>query len=91
MPQALKAGGQDMQEKAADELVRWQGQGLDAIALASVAEGKAHLPVMHSDDTVGGDGHTVGVAPEIVEHLLRSCQRPLGIDNPRLVIYFERL
>jgi hypothetical protein len=41
---------------------------------------------MHIDDPVVGDGHAVGVAPEIVEHLLRSGHGPLGIDHPRLVI-----
>ena len=86
MAQALQAVGHNMQEKAADELVCWQGHGLDAIALASVAEGKAHLTVVDIDDAVVGDGHAVGVAPEIVEHLLRSCHGALGIDHPRLVI-----
>ena len=86
MAQALQAVGQDMQEKAADELVRWQGHGRNAIALASVAEGKASLPVVAINDTVVGDGYAVRGAPEIVEHLLRACHGPLGIDDPRLGI-----
>ena len=86
MAQALQTVGHNMQEKAADELVRWQGHGLDAIALASVAEGKAPLSVVDIDDPVVGDGHAVGGAPERVEPLLRSCHGLLGIDHPRLVI-----
>jgi hypothetical protein len=86
MAQPLQPVGHNRQEKAADEFVRWPGHDLEAIALASVAAGKVHLTVMHIDDTVVGDGHPGGRAPEIVEHLRRSCHRPLGIDNPRLGI-----
>ena len=89
MAYTLKAMRHNMQEKAADELVRGQGHGLDTITLASVAEGKAHLATLDIDDAMIGDGDTMGVASEIVEHLLRACHGPLGIDHPRLVI--ERL
>jgi hypothetical protein len=84
--QALHAVGPHRQEKAADALGRWQGHGREAITLASGVEGKAPLRRMHIDDPAGGDGHAVGVAPERVEHLLRSCHGPLGLDSPRLVI-----
>ena len=84
--QALQAVGDNMQQKAADELVRWQGHGLDAMTLASVAEGKTPLSVVDIDDTVIGDGHAVGVAPERVEHRPRPGHGLLGIDHPCLVI-----
>jgi hypothetical protein len=45
MAQALKAVGHNMREKTADELVRWQGHGLDAIALASISKPEAYLSV----------------------------------------------
>ena len=84
MAHALQAVGNDVQEKAADALVGFQGHGLHAIALAAVAVGKVHLAILHIDDAVIGDGHTVGVAAERVEHVSGACQRPLGIDDPRL-------
>ena len=86
MAHALQAMGNDVQEKAADELVGFQGHGLHAIALASVAVGKVHLAILHIDEAVIGDGHAVGVAAEIVEDVPRSCQRSLGIDDPLLGI-----
>jgi hypothetical protein len=89
MADTLKAMRHNMQEKAADALVCWQGHGLDTIPLASVAEGKAHLATLDSDEAVIGDGDTLGVASERVEPLPRACHGPLGIDHPRLVI--ERL
>ena len=86
MAQTLQTVGHHRQEKTADKLVRWQGHGLDAMAWASVAAGKAPRTVLHIDETVVGDGPTVGIAPERGAHLRRSCQRSLGIDNPRLVL-----
>ena len=86
MADTLKAMRHHRQEKAAEERVRWQGHGLDTIPLASVAEGKAHLATLDSDEAVIGDGDTLGVASERVEPLPRACQGPLGIDHPRLVI-----
>jgi hypothetical protein len=82
MAQALTALGQDMQEQTAEELVGRQGQGLAAIALAAIAQAEAHLSAVDSQDAVVGDSHAVGRASEIVASLLRSCQRPLGIDDP---------
>ena len=75
-----------MQATAADELVCWQGEGLKAIALTSMAISEAHLRVVNLDDAVVGDGHAVGGAPEIVAHLPRSCHGALGVDDPCLVI-----
>ena len=43
MAPTLPTGGDTIEEKAAEELVRWQGHGLAPIALASVAAGKAYL------------------------------------------------
>jgi hypothetical protein len=83
---ALKTVGYHRQEKAVEELARLQGQGLDAIALAPVAAGKAPLSVTAIDETVGGDGHAVGGVPQIVASLRRAGPGPLGITPPRLVI-----
>src|SRR5712691_361863 len=73
MAHALQALGHDMQEKAADERMRLQRHGLHAVALASVAVGKAHLAVLHIDDAVVGDGHAVCVAAAA-----QFCDVPIG-------------
>ena len=36
-----------------------------------------------TNEPVVGDGDPVGVAAEIIEHLLRATERALDIDNPR--------
>ena len=86
MTPALPAMGHTREKQAADALVRGQGHGRKTIPLAAVAEGNPHLTMVDIDEAVIGDGHTVGVAPELVEHLPRSCHGTLGIDHPRVVI-----
>lgn len=83
---ALQALGDDMHEKAADELMRLQRPGLHAVAVASVALGTAPLAVRHLEDAMVSAGHAVRVAAEIGQHMPRSCHSLLGVTDPRLAI-----
>src|SRR5262245_11999674 len=75
-----------MPEKAADECLRLQRHGLQAVALASVAVGKAPLAVLHIDDAVVSYRHAVCVAAEIVQPMPRAGHGLFGVDDPRLGI-----
>jgi len=81
---AVKATGQDMQEKAPDELVRGQGHGLVAITLwgAIVFPLEGDATFITGNQTAVGDRHSMGVARQIGEHGLRSGEGSLGIDDP---------
>ncbi len=81
---ALQALGHAMPENAAEARMHLQRHGLHAVALASVAGGKAHLAVLPIDDAVVGDGHAVCGAAERVPHRPRSCHGLRGVDDPRL-------
>jgi hypothetical protein len=81
---AVKATGQDMQEKAPDEFVRGQGHGLVAITLwgAIVFPLEGDTPLITGDQTAVGDRHSMGVARQISEHGIRSSKGAFGIDDP---------
>jgi hypothetical protein len=81
---AVKATGQDMDEKAPDELVRGQCHGLMAIALfgAIVFPFEGDTTLITGDQTAVGDRHTMGVARQIGEHGFGSGERPFGVDDP---------
>src|ERR1700679_2173421 len=87
MPNAVEATWQDMEQEAADELVRRERH--DALplwtiaAVVFVAEGDAGL--VERDQTPIRDGDPMGVAREIGEHGLRAGERWLGIDHPSLL------
>src|SRR5271163_1741429 len=87
VPDAVKATWQDMEQEAADELVRCERH--DALPLGTiaavvfVAEGDAGL--VERNQTLVRDGDPVGVAREIGEHGLGASERRLGIDHPPLL------
>ena len=87
MPDAVKAAWQDMEQEAADELVRRERH--DALPLGTiaavvlVAEGDAGL--VERNQTPVRDGDPVGIAREIGEHGLGAGERRLGIDHEPLL------
>ena len=81
---AVKAIGQDMQEKTPDELVRGQGHGLMPIALFGtiVFPLEGNTTFITGDQTAVGDRHTMGVAGQIGEHGFGTGEWTFGIDHP---------
>ena len=81
---AVEAVRQDVDEKAADELVRAERDdfvsraAIGAIIL--VPEGDA--VVVGGDQPAVGDGDAVGIAREISEHRLGSTERRLCVEVP---------
>src|SRR5271166_2374749 len=87
MPDAVKAAWQDMEQEAADELVRRERH--DALPLGTiaavvlVAEGDAGF--VEGEQPPVRDGDAVGIAREIGEYGLGAGERRLGIDHEPLV------
>src|SRR5271165_4478325 len=84
MADAVEARGQHVQQKAPDELVRVKPHRLPTAwtidAIVFPAEGDAG--VVGSNEAAVRDGDTVGVPGKIAQHLLRSRERRLAIDDP---------
>ena len=82
----MKALRQDVEQEAADELVRLKrhhlppGQAIRPVVLA--VEGDA-APIMGDEPRIR-DGHPAGVARQIGKHCLWPCEGPLGVDEPVL-------
>jgi hypothetical protein len=79
---ADEAFGQDVKEKAADELQRIENHGALSARLGVVLPAKGDLAVVNRDKPLVGDGDPVGVAREVLEHLLRAAEGRLGVDDP---------
>ena len=82
MTDAVKAVGEDMQQKAADELVGREAHDPTAPLAAIVLVGESDIVVAGCDQPRIGDRGTVSVAREIGEHLLGAAERRLGVDDP---------
>ncbi len=79
---AVEPTRQNVEQKSPDELVCREGHGFLLIVVAVVSPFKFHLAIFDVDDPMIGNGHPVGVAADIVHHLLWPGERWLGVDDP---------
>src|ERR1700692_1078780 len=79
---ADKAARQDVEQEAAQELLRSERHHSLLISVGIILPAESNLVMLESHKAVVGDGHTMGVAGEIAEHMMGSAKRWLGIDAP---------
>src|SRR5450759_2576431 len=82
---ALQAGRQNVLEEAADELVGGDGHHLGFACVAIIFPLEGNLAVFQSQEAPVGDGDAMGVAAEVLQHVLRSAKGGLGVDHPLLM------
>jgi len=79
---AVEPVREHMQQESADELISGKRHGavLSVVAIVLVAE--LHFATFDIKQAIIGDGNAVRITPHIVEYLLRSSKRRLGVDHP---------
>ena len=87
MADAVKAARQDVEQEPADELVGGERHELlpvgSVATVVLVAEGDAGL--VEGDQAAVRDGDPVGLARQVGEHRLGTCEGRLGVDGPALL------
>jgi hypothetical protein len=78
---AMEAVGQDVEEKATDELVRGKPHDAAAAAAAIILIGERHLIVIDGDKSRIGDRGAMRVAGEIGQYALGAAEGRLGVDD----------
>ena len=81
---ADKAARQDVEQEAAQELLRTEGHHSLLITVGIILPTESSLVMLESYEPVVGDGHPMGVAGEIAEHMMRTAEGGLGVDDPVL-------
>ena len=84
MADADKTARQHMQQKPAQEFVGRDGHVALLVAVSVVLPAEGDLTVGEGDQPVVGDGHAMGIAGQVVEHVFWSAEGWLGVDNPIL-------
>ena len=70
-----------MDEKSPDELLG--GEGHCVVSLVPVVlPAETHTTIFDIKQAVVGDGDTVSVSPQVIEHLLRPRERLFCVDDP---------
>jgi hypothetical protein len=80
---ADKASRENMEEEAVEEGMGIHGHFLQPISMPTVAVGEADLTIADIDETGIRDGHSMGVAADIVNDLGRARKGGFGIHHPR--------
>jgi|SRR5882762_1020063 len=81
---ADKAAGQDVEQEAAQELLRTEGHHSLLITVGIIFPAESNLVMLESHEAVVGDGHAMGVAGEIAEDMMGTAEGGLGVDDPVL-------
>src|SRR5260370_32501425 len=82
---AHEAFWQYMQEKAAEEVHGVESHDALLGAMGIIAPEEADAVSVEGGDAVVADGHAMGVAAEVTQHVFRSAEGRLGVDVPVLV------
>ena len=75
----------DVQQQTPQELHGVQRQGAQAVATLVILVAEGHLAMLQGHEPVVGDGDAVGIAGQVLEHMLGVLDGLLGVDDPLLV------
>ena len=79
VPHAVEAGWQHVQQEPAQALTRGERHRVRVrMVLSIILVADPHLPVLDVEESGIGDGDAVRVAPDVIEHLLRSGEGRCG-------------
>jgi hypothetical protein len=77
-----EARWQDVKHETADELDRIQGHRLGAAVVLGIPPTKTDLALFTAQQSAIRDGHPMGVAGQILQHVLGSAKRRLCVNYP---------
>jgi len=71
-----------MQKKAAQKLLCCHCHKLLFVAVGVIFPAKRDLAIGEANDPVIGDGHTMGVAGQVMKNMPRAAERRFGVNDP---------
>jgi hypothetical protein len=86
-PYAVEAVRRDLQPQTPQACHGLEPQSAQAVAALGVLGAAGHLAIVQRQETVVGDGHTMGRACQGREDVLGLPERCRGVDHPRLVTH----
>jgi len=81
---AHQSGRQNVEQEAAEKLLHVEGHEPFRVASCAVVPAKGHAVVVEGEESVVGNGHAVGVAAEIAQHLPGPGEGRFAVDDPVL-------
>ncbi len=84
---AVESTGENVEEESPNELLGRESHDFLLIVVAVVSPVELDLPVFNLQDPMIGNRDPVGVAADVVHHLLRTGEGRLGVDDPFHIAY----
>jgi hypothetical protein len=82
VPNLYEPCRQHMEHEASNELRCFESHRAAAVVVARVAPAKPHRAVFEVDESAVRDGDTVGIAGQILQHMVWTTEGRLGVDYP---------
>lgn len=73
-----------MEKEAPQKLLGGEGHLSLLIAVCIILPAEGDLIMLEGHKTVVGDGHAMGIAGKITQHMMGTTEGGLGIDDPVL-------
>jgi hypothetical protein len=80
--------GEDVQEKAPDELRSIQSHGLDPVVVLAIPVSEGNLAALQLYQPVVRYSHPMGVPTKVIHHQLCPLERGFAVDHPLLSVEF---
>ncbi len=71
-----------MEQEAAQELIYTQSHEPLLVAMGRIAPAEGDVAMGESNQSAVGNGDAMSVGAEITQHMFRSAERLLGVDDP---------
>ena len=71
-----------MEQEAAKELIDWQSHEPLLVAVRGIAPSEGDVAIAESNQPAVGNGDAMSIGAEITQHMFRTAERWLGIDDP---------
>jgi hypothetical protein len=81
---ADEAFGEQMQQEAPQDLIQRRGHQLLYIVVSRVPPTKGNLAVGQRDQSMVGNGYAMGVAAQVLEHIVGAAEGWFGVNDPSL-------
>ena len=81
---AHQSAGQNVKQETAQELMSGNSHDLLLAAVSIVSPAERDVLVLEGHEALVGDGHAMGIAGQVVEHMVGAAKGWLGVDHPVL-------
>jgi hypothetical protein len=75
-----------MEQEAAQELINSKSHEALLVAMRGIAPAEGDVALGESDEPGVGDGDAMGIGAEITQHMFRSAEGLLGLDDPVVTV-----